>query len=78
MAITKISQSELFNLDSTTEGIQLPVGPTTSDPVVDYLVVAGGGGGGGSDSSYTAGGGGGAGGLRTSFGSTSGLSLIHI
>lgn len=32
MAITKISQSELFNLDSTTEGIQLPVGTTSDRP----------------------------------------------
>ena len=30
MAITKISKSELFNLDSTTEGIQLPSGTTNN------------------------------------------------
>lgn len=63
MAITKISKSELFNLDSTTEGVQLPSGPTITGTEVHYLVVAGGGGGGSNSNS----GGGGAGGYRTSY-----------
>ena len=76
---TKITTPELFNLSSNnTAATQLPVfttstrpTPTTSTVTVDYLVVAGGGGtyaGGGAN--YI--GGGGAGGLRTSYGSTSG------
>ena len=76
---TKITTPELFNLSSNnTAATQLPVfttstrpTPPTSTVTVDYLVVAGGGGtyaGGGAN--YI--GGGGAGGLRTSYGSTSG------
>ena len=76
---TKITTPELFNLSSNnTAATQLPVfttstrpTPTTSTVTVDYLVVGGGGGtyaGGGAN--YI--GGGGAGGLRTSYGSTSG------
>ena len=76
---TKIKTPELFNLSSNnTAATQLPVfttstrpTPTTSTVTVDYLVVGGGGGtyaGGGAN--YI--GGGGAGGLRTSYGSTSG------
>lgn len=76
---TKITTPELFNLSSNnTAATQLPVfttstrpTPLTSTVTVDYLVVAGGGGtyaGGGAN--YI--GGGGAGGLRTSYGSTSG------
>jgi len=76
---TKITTPELFNLSSNnTEATQLPVfttstrpTPTASTVTVDYLVVGGGAGtyaGGGAN--YP--GGGGAGGLRTSYGSTSG------
>jgi hypothetical protein len=76
---TKITTPELFNLSSNnTAATQLPVfttsarpTPTTSTVTVDYLVVGGGAGtyaGGGAN--YP--GGGGAGGLRTSYGSTSG------
>ena len=76
---TKITTPELFNLSSNnTAATQLPVfttsarpTPITSTVTVDYLVVGGGAGtyaGGGAN--YT--GGGGAGGLRTSYGSTSG------
>ena len=76
---TKITTPELFNLSSNnTAATQLPVfttstrpTPTASTVTVDYLVVGGGAGtyaGGGAN--YP--GGGGAGGLRTSYGSTSG------
>ena len=77
MAITKITNPELFNLGDSTSATQLPVmtiteriamnAPITTPFNIDYLVVAGGGAGGGGGQA----GGGGAGGLRTNYGGAS-------
>jgi len=72
MGNTVINTPELLNLDSTTGATILAKGTVNERPAtptfsVDYLVVAGGG----ASNRYN-GGGAGAGGLRTSYGSTSG------
>ena len=72
MANTVINTPELLNLDSTTGATILAKGTVADRPEMptfslDYLIVAGGSGG-----VYSTSPGGGAGGLRTSYGSTSG------